>query len=150
MVEIDVLDPNGQRVGDETVFVNNLRPGERSMEESFIFDTAGGVTCVIARVMRLPSRPLDEPIRVECSVADELASGSVSVALTVQNSAAVMADFAIEAALVRDGVRIGTARASIPDVGPGESGSGVAESNVSGPADVITCEAVSVERLPSD
>ena len=150
MVEVDVLDPNGTRIGDETVFINHLRPGERSIEDSPIFDTTGGQTCVIARVVRLQSPPSDDLTGVDCLLVEEDPAGTVSVRLTVSNRAPMMASFTVAVALVRDGVRVGTTIASIQDVGPDESGSFVTGITVSDPAASLACEVAYVERLASE
>ena len=150
IIDVNYLDEVDERVGDESFFINYVRPGEHALEESFALSTAGGTTCEIAEVERFAAESPDDVAEVTCEVTGVDVLDDISTALTATNSSSELSDYLITAALVRDGTRIGTVTAVIENIGAGESAPGEGFSTVSGPADGVTCEVVHVERTSSE
>lgn len=149
VIDVSFLDDAGERVGDEPFFVDHLRPGERTVEESFVFDSSGGVGCEITEVARFATESPDDVSEVACEVVGVDFVGDVAAAFTASNGSSVPSDYSITAALVRDGVRAGTAWAFIDGVGAGDTVPGDGFSVVPGPADGVECDVVHVIRTPS-
>jgi hypothetical protein len=150
LIDVNFLDAAGQRVGDEPFFLNYLRPGERALEESFAFDTAGGTSCEIAEVERFSAESPDDINEVACEVTGEDFIGDIATRLVATNGSSKLSDYLITATLVRDGVRIGDVSALVENIRPGESAPTDGFSVVDGPAAGVNCEVVYVERLASE
>ena len=150
LIDVNFLDAAGQRVSDETFFLNHLRSGERALQQTAAFNAAGAATCEIAEVDRLSAPSPDDIGEVTCEVTGVDAIGDISTSLTATNGSAELSDYLISAALVRDGVRIGTADAVIENVAAGGSAPGEGFSAADGPADGVVCEVVNVERTSSE
>ncbi len=150
IIDVNYLDASGQRVGDESFFINYVRPGERAQEESFAFATEGAASCEIAEVERISAESQDDVSEVTCEVTGVDVIGDISTALNATNGSSELSDYLVTAALVRDGIRIGTVTAVIENVGAGESAPGEGFSTVDGPADGVTCETVDVSRTSSE
>ena len=148
IIDVNYLDENGERVGDESFFINYIRPGEHALEESFALSTAGGATCEVAEVERFSAESPDDVAEVTCEVTGVDVLDDISTALTATNSSSELSDYLITAALVRDGTRIGTVTAVIENIDAGESAPGEGFSTVNGPADGVTCEVVYVAGRP--
>ena len=150
VIDVNFLDADGNRVGDEPFFVNYVRPGERAVEESFVFDSAGGVDCEIAEVERFAAESADDVGEVTCETAGVDFADDIATTFVATNGSSELSDYFATGALIRDGIRIGTAFASIDNVRPGESAPGDGFSLVDGPDTGVTCEVVDVQRLSSE
>jgi hypothetical protein len=150
IIDVNFLDVAGVRVGDEPFIVNHIRPGERALEPSFAFDTAGGATCEIAEVHRNAAESPDDISEVSCEVTGEDVFGDVATKLIAANSSSKLSDYFIDVALIRDGLRFGTGFASIENVRPGESAPDDGFSTADGPAAGVTCDVVYVQRTASE
>jgi hypothetical protein len=149
VVDVNYLDAAGQRVADETFFLNYLRPGEHAIEDSTAFNAGGASTCEIAEVDRFAAPSSDDVAEVTCEVTGVDAIGDIATSLTATNNSSELSDYLISGSLIRDGVRIGTVTAGIENVQPGGSAPGEGFSVVDGPADGVACEIVAVERTSS-
>lgn len=140
----------GERLGDEVAFINSLRPGERSIEEHFMFDRLGS-ECEVIEVERFASES-DEGEMAEvsaCEVGGADVLGDITASLSATNGTPGASDYAIDVAFVDEtGTRVGHGSAFIEAVRPGETA----------PSDVLTtldardglvCEVVSVDRTTS-
>ena len=139
-----------ERQGDTVAFVNNLRPGERTIEESFLFDQEGSACEVVDSdtftVDSDPDHLADVPT---CDITGSDTFGDVAAEVSATNSSSATSDYTIQVAFVgTDGVRRGTGFATIESVEPGASA----------PTDVftlvdeevgLTCEVVGVDRVNS-
>jgi hypothetical protein len=150
VIDVNYLDAAGQRVADETFFLNFLRPGEHAVEDSAAFNAAEASTCEIAEVDRFAAPSPDDVAEITCEVTGVDAIGDISTSLTATNNSSELSDYLISGSLVRDGVRIGTVTAGIENVQPGTSAPGEGFSVVAGPADGVSCEIVAVERTSSE
>ena len=150
VIDVNFLDASGARVGDEPFFVNYVRPGERTVETAYVFDSAGGVDCEIAEVQRFESESADDVTEVTCDVDGIDFADDIATAFVATNGSSETSDYFITAALVRDGIRIGTAFASIENVRPGQSAPGDGFSVVDGPDTGVSCEVVDVSRTSSE
>jgi hypothetical protein len=148
-IDVNFLDAAGERVGDQTAYINYLRPGEHASEDQYVGETAGGTECEIAEVERYASESPDDLDEVTCDVTGVDFVEDVATVLTATNGSSKLSDYVIEAALVRDGIRIGTASAFIENVKPGESAPSDGFSTADGPAAGVTCEPVHVDRSDS-
>ena len=93
-------------VGDGFVFVSFVRPGERALHRSFA-DAAGATSCDVSDVERRLD-PSTSPVELaECAVSGEGFDGDIEVTFRVDNTTSTRNDYRIEAAIVRDGVRVG-------------------------------------------
>ena len=150
VIDINFLDAAGDRVGDEPFFVNYVRPGERAVEESFIFDSAGGVDCEIAEVERFAAPSPHDVDEVTCETNGLDFADDIATTFRASNGSSETSDYFVTAALVRDGIRVGTAFASIENVRPDESAPGDGFSVVDGPDVGVSCEVVHVSRTSSE
>ncbi len=140
-----------QRLGDSSVTVSNLRPGERAVERSFIFDQEGS-RCEIIDVDGFgTTTDADHLADVgTCQITGADFAGDVTGELTVTNSSPSNADYSIEVAFIDpDGVRRGTGFTFIEAVRPGEAAPGDLFSFVEF-RDDLTCEIIDVIRTPND
>lgn len=149
IIDVNFLDADGQRVGDEPFFVNHLRPGERAVERKFVFDSGGGVSCEIVDVERFASRTVDDLSDASCEVDGVDFADDLKARFVATNNSSEVSDYLIEAAFIRDGIRIGTSFGSIDNVRPGQSAPGDGFSFVPGPDTGVTCQVIHVERLAS-
>jgi hypothetical protein len=150
VIDVNYLDAAGQRIADETFFLNHVRPDERATDAHFAFNAGDATSCEIAEVDRLSAQSPDDVNEVTCEVTGVDVIGDISAALTATNGSSELSDYLISATLMRDGVRIGTVDAVIENVQPGQSAPGEGLSIVDGPADGVTCEVVHVERTASE
>ena len=151
IIDVNFLDDDdGARVGDETFFVNFVRPDERVREEHFVFDSAGGDTCEIAEVQRFAAETADDLAEVTCVITGVDPLGDIATAYTATNGSSELSDYVITSSLVRDGERIGTSHAVIENVRPGQQAPGDGFSIAAGPADGVVCEPVHVQRTSSE
>jgi hypothetical protein len=149
IIDVNFLDAGGQRLGDEPFFINHLRPGERAVERKFVFESNSGVACEIAEVERYASRTVDDVSEVTCEVDGVDFANDLTARFVATNDSDEISDYLIDAAFIRDGIRIGTSFGSIDNVRPGESAPGDGFSFAKGPDTGVTCEVVHVERLAS-
>lgn len=150
LIDVNFLDDGGQRLGDETFFVNYLRAGERTTEPQFVLDSSGGVACEVAEVDRFASVSDGDVGEVTCEITGLDFLDDIETAFTASNGSSELSDYFVTAALVRDGVRVGTSFGSIENVKPGESAPGDGFSTTDGPVDGVSCEIVNVLRTSSE
>lgn len=150
LIDVNFLDDGGQRLGDETFFVNFLRAGERTTEPQFVLDSSGGVACEVAEVDRFASVSDGNVGEVTCEITGLDFLDDIETAFTASNGSSELSDYFVTAALVRDGVRVGTSFGSIENVKPGESAPGDGFSTTDGPVDGVSCEIVNVLRTSSE
>ena len=149
VIDVNFIDTGGQRVADESFFVNDVRPGERVVEESFAFSLEGAATCEVAEVERFASESPDDTNEVTCEITGVDFADDVAADLVATNGSSELSDYFIDFAVIRDGIRVGSGFASIENVRPGESAPGDGFSFAPGPAAGATCEVVSVSRNAS-
>ncbi len=151
VLTVGFFDEAGNRLADEPMFLNHLRPGERAIEEQFTFDEQGTV-CEVLDVDRFPAGT-DAADMAQAS-ACEMGSGpdvlgAIEASLSVTNSASETSDFTVDVAFVDgDGVRRGSGATYIEAVRAGETAPGDVFT-VLDHSDGYTCEVVAVTRLPS-
>jgi hypothetical protein len=150
LIDVNFLDDAGQRIADETLVLNYLRPDEHAVEEHTVFNAEGAASCEIAEVDRISAQSPDDVTEVTCEVTGTDAIGQIATSMTATNNSSELSDYSIDATLVRDGVRIGSVFAFIENVQPGSSAPGDGLSVVNGPADGVTCEVVHVSRTSSE
>ncbi|MEM7340804.1 MAG: DUF2510 domain-containing protein [Actinomycetota bacterium] len=150
-ITVGYFDDSGTRLADEPKFVNNLRPGERSIEEHFSFEEQGTV-CEVLNVDRFDSLSLAGDISEvsECVIGSEPDfAGDFTGTLTAMNDTADTSDYVVDVAFFdADGIRRGTGSSFIEAVRPGESAPGDIFSTVDFAAG-YTCEVVAVSRTAS-
>lgn len=138
------------RLGDTVAFVNNLRPGERTIEESFIFDQEGSRCEVIdSDSFPIESDPSHVADVSDCSITGADSFGDVAAELSATNSASVTSDYTIQVAFIgSDGVRRGTGFANIEAVASGQTAPTDVFTLVDDEAG-LTCDVVGVDRIDS-
>ncbi len=149
IIDVNFLNDAGERVSDESFFVNDVRPGEHAIEESFAFSLDGAAQCEIAEVERIASESPDDVSEVTCTITGLDFADDVTTDLVATNGSSGLSDYSINFAVLRDGFRTGTGFATIENVRAGESAPGQGFSFASGPAEGATCEVVSVTRTAS-
>lgn len=144
-----VFTSGGERVSDEPFFINYVRPGESFVENTYAFSLEAADACEVVDVDRNSAESPDDVSEVTCEITGTDVLGSISGKMTATNGSSKDSDYMATAALVRDGVRIGTAMATMENVRPGESAPADMLTTVEGPADGVTCDVVHVERTAS-
>lgn len=151
LMTVVLLDDAGARVDDVPEFVNNLRPGERLIEDRIVFSDSGYATCELLELERFASESdAGEMAEVVCEVTGSDVFGDVDGVVTATNGTPKDSDYSISMAIVdADGIRRGETVAFIERVRPGETA----------PQDLFTgvdhaagygCEVVGVERTASN
>lgn len=147
---VGYFDDAGRRLADGSEFIDNLRPGERAIESTYVFETEGTV-CEVIDVDRFASESdAEEMAEISaCEITGTDVFGDVEASVSATNSTSESSDYSIEVAFVDDeGVRRGTGSAFVEVVRPGETA----------PTDLFTtvdhspgyrCEVVGVDRMPS-
>lgn len=148
-IDINYLDAAGQRIADETFYVNHVRTNEHAIARSYAFAAKDAASCEIAEVERISAASPDDLAEVACAITGVDVLGDIQTRFTATNGSSGLSDYLISASLVRDGVRIGTADAAIENVAPGASAPGDGFTTVDGPAEGVTCEPVYVQRMAS-
>lgn len=148
MIDVVYRDEAGQRLADEPFFINHVRSGENVVERQSAFSRAGTI-CAILEVERISAESPDDVAEVTCEVTGVDAIGDIAVRFVATNGSSGVSDYLINAALIRDGLRVGTAFGSVENVAPGESAPTGGFSWADGPADGVTCETVHVQRMAS-
>lgn len=144
-----VFRSGGERVSDESFFINYVRPGESFAQQSFGFDIGEADSCEVVDVERSSAESPDDVSEVTCEITGTDAVGDIEGRLVATNGSSGDSDYSITAALVRDGVRIGTGQGSTSNVPPGESAPTDMLTTVDGPAEGVTCDVVHVQRTAS-
>lgn len=139
------------RLGDTTVFINNLRAGQRTIERSSVFDQEGS-TCEIVAVDDIEvdetQNRLDDAEPCQLTGADFAGDAMGEVGVT--NSSEVVSDYSVDVALIdADGIRRGTGFSFIDAVRPGERAPGDLFSFVEDQPG-LTCEVINVRRTDSE
>lgn len=150
IIDVNYLDGADQRIADETMFVNHVRPDERAVEQSYAFGASGAASCVVAEVDRISSPSPDDTAEVTCQVNGVDGLGDIAVTLEASNGSSELSDYLISGSLVKDGTRMGTVDAVIENVPAGGSAPGDGFTTADGPADGVVCEVVYVERTSSE
>ncbi len=148
---VGFFDDAGTRLADESSFVNFLRPGERSIEEHFVFEEAGTV-CEVLDIDRFPGVSSAEELAEagECVIAAEPDSfDDFAASLSITNSTTTTSDYSVEVAFVDPGgIRRGTGSVYIEAVRAAETAPG----NIFSSTDFVqgySCEIVGVTRTDS-
>ncbi len=148
---IGYFDDGGQRLADEASFVNYLRPGERAIEEQFVFVEQGTV-CEVLDVDRFATESIaDEVAEVgECEIGTEAdVLGDFQAKVSATNSSSETSDYSIDVAFVdSEGIRRGTGTAFIESVRSGETAPGDIFSATDFASD-HSCQVVAVSRSAS-
>ncbi len=149
-VEVSLLE-NGTEVGTETVYVNELRPGERTVERAFTFEEAG-TECVVTDVDRFDAS--HEPERLAdlgpCEVTGVDFAGDVTATVTVAHDRDGTFDYSIGVALLdADGLRRGSGSASVAGVRPGETAPGEVFTTTDAEG-IVSCEVSTVLTVDAD
>ena len=148
-IDVNYLNDAGERIADDTFFVNYVRPGERAVENSFAVVEAGAASCQVAEVERFAAESADDIGEATCEVTGLDFIDDIETELVVSNGSSGLSDYFIDFALVRDGVRVGTGFASIENVQPGQSAPGDGFTSTDGPVEGTTCDVVHVQRIAS-
>ena len=114
------------RVGDTSVYINYVRPGEHVVEQTWVFDddTAGASTCEVIDTDRTVDEIDAELLAAvsACEITGEDFVGDVEAALSVTNPVSELSDFSVTVAIVgADGVRQGTGNGYVEAVGAQET-----------------------------
>ena len=148
---VGFFDDAGTRLADESSFVNFLRPGERAIEEHFVFEEAGTV-CEVLDVDSFPGVSSDEELADvgECVIAAEPDSfDDFAASLSITNSTATTSDYSVEVAFVDPaGIRRGTGSVYIEAVRTDETAPGEIFSSTDFVAG-YSCQIVGVTRTDS-
>ena len=151
VITVGFFDNAGNRLADEPMFLNYLRPGERAIEEQFTFDEQGTV-CEVLAVDRFAagSGVADLAQASACEIgADPDALGSIEASLSVTNDSSETSDFAVDVVFVDpDGIRRGSGATYIQAVRSGETAPGEIFTILDHDAG-YSCDIVSVTRLAS-
>ena len=137
----------GARLGDTVAIVGNLRPGERTIEETFYFDQSG-TECEILEVDGFDVTYDDAALAdvSPCQITGVDTFGDIEGELTVTNSGSTTADYSVQLAFVDPaGIRRGSGFANVEAVRAGET----APTDVftlASPSDGLICEVVGVDR----
>ncbi len=141
---------DGARLGDTVAIVGNLRPGERTIEETFYFDQSGS-ECEILETDGFEVGYDDDALAdvSPCAITGVSTFGDLESELTVTNSGSGTADYSVQLAFVDSGgIRRGSGFANVEAVRAGET----APTDVftlAEPADDLVCEVVGVDRTES-
>ncbi len=148
---VGFFDDAGTRLADEFTSVNSVRPGERVIQEFFMFEDAGTV-CEIIETERFPVQSeADQLAEVEdCVIGSEPdAFGDFSASVSVTNTTSITSDYSIDAAFMdAEGIRRGHGSAFIQSVRPQETAPGDFFTTAEF-AEGFTCEIVAVVRFDS-
>ena len=138
------------RLGDTVAIVGNLRPGERTIEDTFYFDQSGS-RCEILEAdgFEVSYDPALLADVSACEITGTDTFGDVESELSVTNSGSGTADYSIQLAFVDgDGIRRGTGFANIESVRAGETAPSDVFTVVES-ADGLVCEVIGVDRTTS-
>ncbi len=151
ILTIGFFDEAGTRLADESTFVNYLRPGERMIEEQFMFEEQG-TSCEVLDAERFAAESIESELAEvsACEIGDSPdVLGSIQASVSATNATPETSDYSIDVAFVdADGVRRGIGSAYVESVRSGETA----------PTDIFTvldyaegysCEVVAVTRNAS-
>ncbi|MCP4224303.1 MAG: hypothetical protein GY773_13240 [Actinomycetia bacterium] len=147
---IAFFDDSGSRLSDTSGYITALRPGERSIEESYIFDEPGA-TCEVIDVERVTVQQDAEALSdvSTCEVTGADFVDDVMAEISATNSANTNSDYSVDVAILdADGVRRGTGYAYIETVRPGETAPSEIFTTVDYSDDAV-CDVVAVIRTES-
>ena len=149
-ITIIFRDGAGTRLGDELQTVNDLRPGERTIESAFSFDLAG-TQCEAGDVDRFSTQSERDEVddAGACEITGRDVFDDLAAAVSVTNNSSETSDYLLTVAFVRDdGVRVGTGSASINAVASGETAPSDVFTTVEAEAEL--CEIVAVQRFANN
>ena len=144
------FDAAGQRISDDSQFIDHLRPAERTIERLYVWDDLEASSCEVLAVDRWEDQ-VNEAAQADvpsCEITGSDAFGDIEAYLEVTNNGDDTGDYSITVGFFDgDGVRRGTGSSFVEVVRPGESA----------PSDVFTvvedngytCEIVAVSRSAS-
>ncbi len=151
VLTIGFFDDAGQRLADEIAFLNYLRPGERAIEEQFVFEERGTV-CEVIDADRFAAESIAAEVAEisDCEISGQPdVFGDFQATVSATNGSPETSDYSIEVAFVDpDGIRRGTGSAFIEAVRPGETAPGDLFSSANF-AEGYTCELIGVIRNAS-
>jgi hypothetical protein len=143
-------DTPGQRLADAPTYIEALRPGERAVEEVYVYEERGS-TCEVVSADRIATS--SDPAALAdvgtCQISDRDSFGYATASVTVTNSSATNTDYSLVVVVIDDSnVRRGVGYAYIDSVRPGESAPGDAYTAVAFDGS-YSCEVVGVDRSES-
>ncbi len=148
LLTVGFFDDAGQRLADEPSTVSYLRPGERAIEEHFVFEEQG-TACEVIDVNRFAAESVaSEVAEVSlCQIgAEPDVLGDFQATLSVTNDSPKTSNYSIEVAFVDPaGIRRGTGTAFIEAVRTDETAPSDVFSTATF-ADGYTCQVVGVTR----
>ncbi len=149
LLTVAYLDADGARVGDDNVYVSSLRPNERSIERSYVFNDAG-VGCEVIDVDRFDRNGTEGLGDISaCTIRPPNAFGYIEADVVATNSGSSDVDYTIEVALVDgDNIRRGYGTAYIERTRVGETAPGEIYTTVAYD-ETYRCEVVAVTRFDS-
>ncbi|MGI9614659.1 MAG: hypothetical protein ACR2QO_17235 [Acidimicrobiales bacterium] len=135
------------RLGDTVAIVSNLRPGERTIEDTFYFDQEGS-RCEILEADGFEVS-YDQAALADvspCEITGTDTFGDIESELTVTNNGSATYDYSVQLAFIDpEGIRRGTGFANIEAVRAGETAPSDVFTVVEA-ADGIRCEIIGVDR----
>ncbi len=146
VLDVVMRDSAGTKIGADDVFVRFVRPKETVAEMIYTFEINGAVTCEIGRVRRWEDPSLNELTDATCRIVGVDSLNEIEVRVSVTNPTDDVVEYDVAVAIMRDGKRIGIARAGFREVYGSETDSKSAASRVQGPDAGATCEIVDIER----
>jgi len=146
-LKVGFFDESGQRVADESATLSHLRPGERSIQEHYVFESKGSICEVIDLDRTSAESDLSEAAEIgACEVGSADALGDIEATVTVTNGSPETSNYSIDVAFVdSEGIRRGDGSFFIEAVRPGESAPG----DVFSTTDYVNglrCDVVGVDR----
>ncbi len=149
LLTVVYLDETGARVGDDNVYVSSLRPGERTVERSYVFSDAG-IGCDVIAADRYDRNGVEGLADISsCTIREPNSYGFIEADLTATNSGPSDVDYTVEVALVdTDDVRRGYGTAYIDRAPVGATASGEVYTTVEYD-ETLRCDVVAVTRFES-
>lgn len=147
IMTVGFFDDAGQRLADETSFLNYLRPGERAIEQQFVFEEQGAA-CEVIDLDRFAAESIAGELAEvsECEVGAPDAFGDFQASVSATNGTPETSTYSVDVAFVDpEGVRRGSGSTFIEAVRPGETAPADIFTTVAH-ADGYSCEVVAVIR----
>lgn len=142
-IDVELVDGAGTVLGEDSAVYNYVRPGEKVSEPSLLFDTLGATGCNVTAADRLDiGTPSQDFTGSSCVVTRNVPTSMLGTDFTLVNNGSAPADFHATAAVVVDGVRVGSASAVMRSVPGGASHTDIGISSTNGLGVEATCEIV--------
>jgi len=144
-IDVEFVDEGGAQLSVQKTFFEYLAPGERTQE---LIPVIGGVDAAACKVVVTRSELVssaDDTETVTCEVVGSRLVDQLDLRFTATNNTASPIDVSTQAALMRDGVRIGDGFTSFRAVPAGETVTDIGFTAVTGPVDSVRCTVISVK-----